>query len=284
MPRAEDEAMAVAEAAPRRSDGSVDLDVYREEYERRVAARQELLLRDARASSRAMDGWDLVRDPDHWEETYRRAADDLDGGSFLIDRLGAERHLDPTLVAVLLILRRRLVDQYGATGAAELMLIDLAVLSYYHCLRINGWIGNLAALVEHDFFDKEPLGVGLERRYGRGAREIRGLRAEEHVRRIGEQLLPLLDRSNRMLERNLRALKALREAPAPSVTIGTAGQVNLAAAQTNTIEGGTAGGPGEGRSAPATPSPGARSGRSPGKPAGTRSRARSTTRRRKAGA
>ena len=50
MPRAEDEAMAVAEAAPRRSDGSVDVDVYRLEYERRVAARQEQLLRDARGS------------------------------------------------------------------------------------------------------------------------------------------------------------------------------------------------------------------------------------------
>ena len=55
-------------------------------------------------------------------------------------------------MAVLLVLRRRLIDEHGATTAAELMLIDVAVLSYYHTLRINGWIGNFAPLIESEFF------------------------------------------------------------------------------------------------------------------------------------
>jgi hypothetical protein len=56
----------------------------------------------------------------------RTASDDYDAGAFLLDRLGAQRHLDPPLMAVLLTLRRRLIDEYGATAAAELMLIDSA--------------------------------------------------------------------------------------------------------------------------------------------------------------
>ena len=46
--------------------------------------------------------------------------------------------------------------------------------------------------------------------------------------------MPLLDRSNRMLLRHLKALKALREGPIPSVSIGSTGQVNVAGEQVNT--------------------------------------------------
>ena len=46
------------------------------------------------------------------------------------------------------------------------------------------------------------------------------------MERIPEQLLPLLDRSNRVMLRNLKALQARREGPAPSVSIGAAQQVN----------------------------------------------------------
>ena len=57
---------------------------------------------------------------------------------------------------------------------------------------------------------------------------VRGLKVEEIVERLSEQLMPLLDRSNRMLLRNLKALRALKQPPAPSVSIGQAGQVNVA--------------------------------------------------------
>ena len=45
--------------------------------------------------------------------------------------------------------------------------------------------------------------------------------------------MPLLDRSNRMMLRNLKALQARRQPPVPSVSIGQAGQVNVAAVQAN---------------------------------------------------
>ena len=55
----------------------------------------------------------------------------------------------------------------------------------------------------------------------------------ELLHRLDEQILPLLDRSNRMMIRNLKTLQARREQPTPSVSIASAGQVNVAAVQTN---------------------------------------------------
>ncbi len=55
-------------------------------------------------------------------------------------------------MAVLLTLRRRLIDEHGAETSAELMLIDSAVLSHYDTLRINGWIGNFAQWLEAESF------------------------------------------------------------------------------------------------------------------------------------
>jgi hypothetical protein len=229
MPRAEEEALA----AVTQPDGSHDIEAYMAEYQQRLAERHQRLRTEARAAFRAMDGWAMVKSQDDWQATVLKAAEDLDRGGFLLDRLGAERHLDPELMAVLLVLRRRLIDEHGATGAAELMLIDVAVLSYYHTLRINGWIGNFAYLVESEFFGTSGPSASFQDRYGRGSHQINGLSVERHVERLGEQLLPLLDRCNRMMLRNLTALKTLREGPAPSVSIGRAGQVNVAGQQVN---------------------------------------------------
>jgi hypothetical protein len=236
MPSAADEALAIAEAA-RGPDGKLDWGLYQKEYDRALAERHERLLHEARGVFRAMDGWGLIEDREGWQETVRKAADDLESGGFLIERLGAERHLDPELIATLLVLRRRLIDEHGAATAAELMLIDVAVLGYFHTLRINGWVGNLAMLVEAEFFRKESLSARFQDRYGRGHERIGGLRVEDHVQRLGEQLLPLLDRCNRLMLRNLKALRAMRGGPVPSVSIGSAGQVNVAAGpQVNVAE------------------------------------------------
>src|SRR5205814_10645084 len=101
-------------------------------------------------------------------------------------------------------------------------------------LRINGWVGNFAALIEHEFFGKQGLSAKFTDRYGWQNEKVRGLRVEDHVERIAEQLLPLLDRCNRMMLRNLKALKTMRTGPEPSVSIGSAGQVNVGQTQVNT--------------------------------------------------
>ena len=68
-----------------------------------------------------------------------------------------------------------------------------------------------------------------------GGVRAEGFEVETHVKRLGEQLLPLLDRANRMMLRNLKVLHERRRPPAPTVTVGQAGQVNVAKRQVNTI-------------------------------------------------
>ncbi len=50
---------------------------------------------------------------------------------------------------------------------------------------------------------------------------------EEDVRRLSEQLMPLSDRANRMLIRNLKAIKELRQGLVPAIAIGRAEHVTV---------------------------------------------------------
>ena len=111
-------------------------------------------------------------------------------------------------------------------------MIDTVLLAHAHTLRINRWIGDLAVSAETEFFGHASLTAKLGRQYGRDA-TVRGLRVEELVQQLTERLMPLLDRSNRIVLRNLKALKEHRRAPAPSVNIATARQVNVAGQQVN---------------------------------------------------
>jgi hypothetical protein len=229
MPSAEQDAI-VAAKANRTPDGEWDWEAYKAVYERGLAERQERLRRDARESWRALDGWGRVKDQADWLAMVDQAEEGITSGRFLIDRLGAERYLEPELMATLIVLRRRILTEHQVTAAADILLVDTALLAYYHQLRINGWIGNFAILLESDAFGLEGPRAKLREKYGY---QVEGLKVEETIARIGEQLLPLLDRCNRLLIRNLRALRDPRQRPAASVSIG---QVNVAAAQTNVAE------------------------------------------------
>lgn len=55
---------------------------------------------------------------------------------------------------------------------------------------------------------------------------MRGLDAEEIVRQLGREALPLLDRLNRMVARNLRLLRILRAASL-ILTVQNYGQLNV---------------------------------------------------------
>ena len=229
----ERELIARDEAA-REAGTHMTLDELQAEYQGILARRHERLLRDASGSWRAMEGWGNVTTEEEWQAAVVQADDDYDSGQFLLDRLGAQRYLDPPLMAVLLALRRRLVDEHGAETAAELMMVDTVVLAYYHQMRVTGWIGDFSQWLEAEFFRKGSLTVRPhEMADGRPGVNVRGLRVEEIVERLAEKLMPLLDRSNRMMLRNLKALREYRRPPTPSVSIGQAGQVNVAAVQAN---------------------------------------------------
>jgi hypothetical protein len=203
-----------------RSDAELEAGYREWKAEREQRARQ--LRRDARAVFHAMEGWQRVTTPEAWQETCDRAGQDYRNGRFSIEQLGAGRHLDPTLMATLWGLRQQLVAEGGKT-AAEGMLADVAVTAYYNSVRIQRWIGDLAVAIEREFFGEDGPTARFEARHGR----VDGLVVERQLERLAEELLPLQERANRMLLRNLKALAELRRAPAPSVAIGQAGQVNL---------------------------------------------------------
>jgi hypothetical protein len=150
--------------------------------------------RSALARSRAG-----VRTPQERAQ-MEKAGDTLGNGRFLVQQLGAERYLDPAMVAALITLRQKLIaDLKRPTKAADIMIIDSAVLAYYNMLRVQGWIGNLALVVERELFGQEPL----NELHGEGV----GEKLTEDIRRLGEVLLPLQDRAQKMM---LRILDRLR--------------------------------------------------------------------------
>jgi hypothetical protein len=210
----------MSDAVVEHSDAEIDA-----RHQARLAAwaEQSTQLRcDARAVFAAMQGWQRVETEDDWVRTCEETAEAYRTRRFLIERLGAERYLEPELMAVLVQLRHGLMRAEGES-ASEAMVADLAVTAYYNSLRLQQWIGDLAISIEHQFFGDDCPTAQFEGRYGRHVR----LNVEEQLARLGEQLLPLQERANRMMLRNLKALADMRRAPAPSVAIGQAGQVNL---------------------------------------------------------
>ena len=181
---------------------------------------------------RAMEGWGRIDQQTEagWRQACEEARQSYYSGRFLIERLGVERFLDPPLMAILWQLRQALVEEYRAETPTSTMLIDLAVMTYHNALRVQGWLGDLALLIEHEFFGQEGPTATLRQKWGS---HVEGLVVEDRLQRLAEQLLPLFERANRQLIRNLQALRTLRHGPPPAVAIGHAGQVNLAHQQIN---------------------------------------------------
>ena len=178
---------------------------------------------DAQSVFRSVNGRRGVHTQEQWDAMCEKSREDYASGRFLVERLGAERHLDPEMMAVLIGLRQSLLPDNA--DAAQMMLADLAVLAYYNCIRLQGWTGSLCLVIERELFGQDPLHVV----HGR----FDGTTIEDRLRRFGEQLLPLQDRANRMMARNLKAL-AERQVPAsPAVSVTKANQVNVGHQQVN---------------------------------------------------
>src|SRR6266849_5380416 len=119
---------------------------------------------NTQATYRAMQGWQSVDSEEDWLKLCADSREQHESGQFLLERLGAERYLDPKLMATLLSLRQRLIAEGGITTAAEMMLVDLAVLNYYHALRVQGWIGDSALHIEHEVFGQDAFATNGQER------------------------------------------------------------------------------------------------------------------------
>jgi hypothetical protein len=141
------------------------------------------------------------------------------------------------------------VDEYQATGPAEYLVIAMTVLSFDHFLRVNTMVHNLQARLEYEVFGRERLTTVDSP--DPNQRVARGLTAEQLVAELGLELLPQLDRLNRLVIRNLRALRELKGGPL-AVAVANFGQVNIAQQQANAVGPDTGRGAGLGRTRRAT--------------------------------
>jgi hypothetical protein len=60
-----------------------------------------------------MEGWQRVASEQDWLRILEESSEAYESGGFLLERLGAERNLDPKLMATILTLRQRLIDELG---------------------------------------------------------------------------------------------------------------------------------------------------------------------------
>jgi hypothetical protein len=178
------------------------------------AAINQALTDNAMAVTRAMSRW--YSRPGERENRTEKVMTRFEDGSFLLDRLGALGVIDQDLAVVLLHFRRRLIAEYGG-GPAAIMLIDRAVAAYQDFIRISGWTGNTALMVEHEFFGVDRPLPEFRDRHGREGPAIRGLTVEEHINRLGQDLIPLAERCARVMREALAALETLRAAPSHAV-------------------------------------------------------------------
>ncbi len=139
-----------------------------------------------------------VRSPQKWASLLEKAGDEIGNGKFLVRQLGAENYLAPEITAVLLTLRQNLIAELGQPSTAKIMQIDAAIVAYYNMLRVQGWLGNLALVVERELFGQASISEFIEPQTA--------MRVEEQLRRLGETILPLQDRAHRMMMRSLSAL------------------------------------------------------------------------------
>jgi hypothetical protein len=177
---------------------------------------------------RAFEGWDQIHSVEEWQATCEDAAKRYRSGRFLLERLGAERFLDPQLMATLWQFRQGLLEEYGAASPTVTMFVDLALMAYANALRVQGRMGDLALVIDHELFAEDSLKVKLRQQYGP---HFDGFAVEEQLRRLREQLLPLFERVNRQLLQNLQGLQRGHPASSPMVAIGQARNVNVAQQQ-----------------------------------------------------
>jgi len=183
---------------------------------------------DAQACARSMRFSPTFGDPpepNKFEDTVSKSLDDYRSGRALMEHMGADRLIDPATTGMLLAIRRGLIEETGAATIGDYVLIDMAVIAFASAMRLQSIVGNAALIIESEMFGQPSLRAKWRRGYGYRPEDIQGLAVEEHVRRLCEQIMPLVERFNRMGREGLEALGRTRQAP--SLAVERAKAINI---------------------------------------------------------
>ena len=138
-----------------------DLELSAQQHERRVQQelneQHRILVNQARGVFAAIKGHRGANNEEYWQAVFAQAKVDYETGKFLIERLGADRQLDLPLVATLTQLRQELLSGVDNPSIGDHMLADSAILAYRNLLRVQGWVGSTAFIVQRELFGQEPL-------------------------------------------------------------------------------------------------------------------------------
>ena len=130
---------------------------------------------------------------------------------------------------VALRLRRGLIEEANAASASEFVLIDMAVMDFANAMRLQAVIGNTVLIIESEMFGQPTLRAKWKKQHGARPEDIQGLAVEEHVARLRDQLLPLVEKAQRLAREHLEAIGRMHRQPAVSIERAEAVNVVLIA-------------------------------------------------------
>ena len=93
-----------------------------------------------------------------------------------------------------------------------MMAIDHAVAAYQDFIRIEGWTGNTALMVEHEFFGVDGRSQSSGIVTAEKGPAIRGLTVEQYINRLGQDMIPPSERCGRVMREALAALEGFSAA------------------------------------------------------------------------
>ena len=174
-----------------------------------LEARRNLIERVAR--ERAFQHLDeaMGRRPEDFAEIFDRVAEGYLSGRFFLSELSLFYEVSPELSLTVFELRREWIRQYELRTIPELMLLDQAMLAYFHTVRMNKESAKMLSLTEEALYLGEFPAARLGCDEPTDSQDDQEAGAE-HVRRLQQALIPMIDRFNVMFLRNLRVLRELK--------------------------------------------------------------------------
>jgi hypothetical protein len=221
------------EPLPRLSEAErAEIEATVREHRERSNRLYEEFLRDAQPFARGTmsPGAESL---DKWESTVLCALEDFRSGRALLEQLGADRLIHPTTTATFLAMRRGLIEEFRATSASELALVDAAVIASANAARIEAMVGNTALLIESEMFGQQSMRAKWKKTHGSHHEQISGLAVDEHITMLRDRLMPLAERFHRMARESIEALGRMRQAPSLNVERAEAVQIVLMPATTS---------------------------------------------------
>ncbi len=180
--------------------------------------------------------WSGILDQAGLDKKLQEAAEGYRNGNFFLERIGRYRDVDTELTMTVMHLRNDWIEQYDIKTAPEFMLLDAAMMSYFHFIRLNEVINNITADLEWDIFALDVPEFHRTRFGINGEKRDKAI-SEELARRLHEVLQPVLDQYNRMLIRNMKALRDWKRTSI-QLNIGSISQMNIGDKQINVDNGG----------------------------------------------